>query len=160
MEVGWRASDTRELSFRAAAPEGVRASRRRVQQFLEILDGGRSVASMGAAWPGAYDLAYVLARATAVRQADRVVPGGAQLADLATDIEAGVGSSTAAWLKDEDGPSHSPRRRRSSTPACVEPGRNIALQIHGGYGFMDEFAISRRDGDPRSARARTRCSAW
>ena len=66
-KLGWRASDTRELSFRdCAVPEesllGPRG--RGFQQFLEILDGGRiSVAAMGVGLAqGAYDLAYAYAR--------------------------------------------------------------------------------------------------
>ena len=40
--------------------------------------------------------------------------------------------------------SRSRPRRRSSTPAsCRTAPSNWALQIHGGYGYMDEYAISR-----------------
>ena len=40
--------------------------------------------------------------------------------------------------------SRSPRRRRSSTPGSSRTASsNAALQIHGGYGFMEEFAIAR-----------------
>src|SRR5204862_7372645 len=50
-KLGWRASDTRELSFRdCAVPEGNLLGPRGegFRQFLEILDGGRiSVAAMG-----------------------------------------------------------------------------------------------------------------
>jgi butyryl-CoA dehydrogenase len=71
-KMGWRASDTRELSFAdAAVPEthllGPRG--RGLRQFLTILDGGRiSVAalSVGLAW-GAYDEAQ---NADCVRSAD------------------------------------------------------------------------------------------
>lgn len=61
-KMGWRASDTRELSFRdCAVPEsnllGERG--RGFRQFLEILDGGRiSIAAMGVGLAqGAYELA-------------------------------------------------------------------------------------------------------
>ena len=80
-KMGWRASDTRELSFAdAAVPEenllGPRGEG--YHQFLTILDGGRiSVAalSVGLAM-GAYDeaLAYAQERAR-VRPADQQVPG-------------------------------------------------------------------------------------
>src|SRR3989442_15107683 len=66
-KLGWRASDTRELSFKdCAVPEenllGPRG--KGFQQFLEILDGGRiSVAAMGVGLTqGAYDPAYAYAR--------------------------------------------------------------------------------------------------
>src|SRR5215203_4922866 len=62
-KLGWKASDTRELSFRdVTVPEenllGPRGQG--FHQFLEILDGGRiSVAAMGVGLAqGAYDLAY------------------------------------------------------------------------------------------------------
>ena len=119
------------------------------KQFLEILDGGRiSVAAMGVGLAqGAYDLAYAYAlerqqfgKPIASFQAVQF-----QLADMATEIEAGRALVyQAAWLKDEGRRSRSRRRRRSSTPALLSNrAANIALQIHGGYGFMDEFAISR-----------------
>src|SRR5207253_11347115 len=60
--LGWRASDTRELSFKdVSVPEGSLLGPRGqgFQQFLQILDGGRiSVAAMGIGLAqGAYDLA-------------------------------------------------------------------------------------------------------
>src|SRR5215211_2406136 len=66
-KLGWRASDTRELSFKdCVVPEenllGPRG--KGFQQFLEILDGGRvSVAAMGVGLAqGAYDLAFAYAQ--------------------------------------------------------------------------------------------------
>jgi len=61
-KLGWRASDTRELSFKdVAVPEGnlLGPRGRGFNQFMEILDGGRiSVAAMGVGLAqGAYDLA-------------------------------------------------------------------------------------------------------
>ena len=66
-KLGWRASDTRELSFRdCAVPEGNLLGERGkgFTQFLEILDGGRiSVGAMGVGLAqGAYDLAFAYAR--------------------------------------------------------------------------------------------------
>ena len=68
------------------------------------------------------------------------------LADMATEIEAGRQLVyRAAWLKDQGKDVRaSPPRRRSSTPGLLSNRAvNAALQIHGGYGFMEEFAISR-----------------
>src|SRR5205807_3344008 len=66
-KLGWRASDTRELSFQGArVPEGNLLGPRGegFRQFLQILDGGRiSVAAMGVGLAqGAYDLAFSYAR--------------------------------------------------------------------------------------------------
>src|SRR5262249_35162693 len=65
-KLGWRASDTRELSFAGArVPEanllGPRGAG--LRQFFEILSGGRiSVASMGVGLAqGCYDLAFAYA---------------------------------------------------------------------------------------------------
>ena len=66
-KLGWRASDTRELSFKdVRVPEGnlLGGRGKGFQQFLEILDGGRiSVAAMGVGLAqGAYDLAFKYAQ--------------------------------------------------------------------------------------------------
>src|SRR5205823_6029410 len=66
-KLGWRASDTRELSFHdCAVPEANLLGERGkgFRQFLEILDGGRiSVAAMGVGLAqGAYDLALAYAK--------------------------------------------------------------------------------------------------
>ena len=151
-KLGWRASDTRELSFRdCAVPEenllGPRG--RGFQQFLEILDGGRiSVAAMGVGLAqGAYDLAYAYAkereqfgRPIAEFQAVQF-----QLADMATEIEAGRALTyKAAWVKDQGRPfGREAAMAKLYTGELAHRVVNHALQIHGGYGFMEEFAISR-----------------
>jgi short-chain 2-methylacyl-CoA dehydrogenase len=151
-KMGWRASDTRELSFRdCRVPEGNLLGERGAgfRQFMEILDGGRiSVAAMGVGLAqGAYDLAYAYAqdreqfgRPIAKFQAVRF-----KLADLATEIEAGRGLVyRAAWLKDEGRPfAREAAMAKLYTGELSNRAANWALQIHGGYGFMDEYAISR-----------------
>jgi short-chain 2-methylacyl-CoA dehydrogenase len=151
-KLGWRASDTRELSFRdCEVPEGnlLGPRGRGFQQFLEILDGGRiSVAAMGVGLAqGAYDLAHAYAkdreqfgRPIAEFQAVQF-----KLADMATEIEAGRALTyKAAWLKDQDRPfGLEAAMAKLYTGELAHRVVNDALQIHGGYGFMDEFAISR-----------------
>src|SRR5213075_529062 len=95
-KLGWRASDTRELSFRdCAVPEGNLLGPRGqgFQQFLEILDGGRiSVGAMGVGLAqGAYDLAYAYAqqRQQFGRPISKFQAVQFRLADMATEIEAG-----------------------------------------------------------------------
>ncbi|MDQ3777489.1 MAG: acyl-CoA dehydrogenase family protein [Actinomycetota bacterium] len=151
-KLGWRASDTRELAFRdARVPEanllGPRG--RGFQQFLEILDGGRiSVAAMGVGLAqGAYDLAAAYARDR--RQFGRPIAKFQAvqfaLADMATEIEAGRNMVyKAAWLKDEGRPfAKEAAMAKLYTGELSHRAANAALQIHGGYGFMDESAISR-----------------
>ena len=151
-KLGWRASDTRELSFKdAAVPEANLLGPRGkgFQQFLEILDGGRiSVAAMGVGLTqGAYDLAYAYAKE---RQQFGKPIGKFQavqfkLADMATELEAGRNLVyKAAWLKDQGRDfALAAAQAKLYTGELSNRAVNWALQIHGGYGYMDEYAISR-----------------
>ena len=119
------------------------------RQFLDILDGGRiSVAAMGVGLAqGAYDLALAYAKERhAVRQPIASFQAiQFQLADMATEIDAGRQLVyRAAWLKDEEKPfALEAAQAKLYTGLLSNRAVNAALQIHGGYGFMDEFAISR-----------------
>ena len=151
-KLGWRASDTRELSFKdAAVPEGNLLGPRGngFHQFLEILDGGRiSVAAMGVGLAqGAYDLAYAytrerqqFGRPIATFQAVQF-----RLADMATEIEAGRNLVyKAAWLKDQGREfALAAAQAKLYTGELSNRVANWALQLHGGYGYMEEYAISR-----------------
>jgi len=151
-KLGWRASDTRELSFQGArVAEGNLLGPRGqgFQQFLEILDGGRiSVAAMGVGLAqGAYDLAYAYAkeREQFGKPIAKFQPVQDKLVDMATEIEAARALVyKAAWEKDQGRDF-----RRAAAMAKLFSGElshraaNWSLQIHGGYGFMDEYAISR-----------------
>jgi short-chain 2-methylacyl-CoA dehydrogenase len=151
-KLGWRASDTRELSFAGCAvPEdhllGPRG--KGFQQFLEILDGGRiSLAAMGVGLAqGAYDLssAYAQERQQFGKPIARFQAVQFKLADMATEIEAGRALVyRAAWLKDEGRPfALAAAQAKLYTGELSNRVVNAALQIHGGYGFMEESAISR-----------------
>jgi len=151
-KLGWRASDTRELSFEdAAVPEGNLLGPRGegFQQFLEILDGGRiSVAAMGVGLAqGAYDLAYAYARERAQfgRPISKFQAVQFRLADMATELEAGRNMVyKAAWLKDQGRDfALAAAQAKLYTGELSNRVVNWALQIHGGYGYMDEYAISR-----------------
>jgi short-chain 2-methylacyl-CoA dehydrogenase len=151
-KLGWRASDTRELSFRdVRVPEGNLLGPRGkgFQQFLEILDGGRiSVAAMGVGLAqGAYDLAasYAQERQQFGKPIARFQAVQFQLADMATEIEAGRALVyKAAWLKDQGRPfAKEAAMAKLYTGELSNRAANASLQIHGGYGFMDEYAISR-----------------
>src|SRR5262249_21364943 len=119
------------------------------RQFLEILDGGRiSVAAMGLGLAqGAYDLASGYARER--RQFGRPIATFQAvqfaLADMATEIEAARHLVyRAAWLKDQGRPfAKEAAMAKLYTGELSHRVANHALQIHGGYGYMDEFAISR-----------------
>jgi short-chain 2-methylacyl-CoA dehydrogenase len=151
-KLGWRASDTRELSFQGCAvPEGNLLGERGqgFRQFLEILDGGRiSVAAMGVGLAqGAYDLAhaYALEREQFGKPIASFQAIQFQLADMAVEIEAGRALVyKASWLKDEGRDfALEAAMAKLYTGELSHRVVNTALQIHGGYGFMDESAISR-----------------
>jgi alkylation response protein AidB-like acyl-CoA dehydrogenase len=151
-KLGWHASDTRELSFEnCRVPEGnlLGGRGKGFQQFMEILDGGRiSVASMGVGLAqGAYDLAFAYAqeRQQFGRPISKFQAIQFQLADMATEIEAGRQLVyRAAWLKDQGKPfALAAAQAKLYTGLLSNRVVNSALQIHGGYGFMNEFAISR-----------------
>jgi short-chain 2-methylacyl-CoA dehydrogenase len=157
-KMGWRASDTRELSFvDASIPEenllGERG--RGLHQFLTILDGGRiSVAalSVGLAW-GAYDeaLRYAKERRQFGRPIAKFQAIAFKLADMVTEIEhAKLMVLKAAWEKDRGADFV-----LSASLAKLYSGEmsrrvvNEAVQIHGGYGFMDEYPVSRMYRDQK-----------
>jgi len=151
-KLGWRASDTRELSFKeCTVPEanllGPRAEGFR--QFLEILDGGRiSVAAMGVGLAqGAYDLAYAYAheRKQFGQQIAKFQAVQFKLADMATEIEAGrTMVYKAAWLKDQGRDfGLAAAQAKLYTGELSNRAVNWSLQIHGGYGYMDEYPVSR-----------------
>jgi alkylation response protein AidB-like acyl-CoA dehydrogenase len=151
-KLGWKASDTRELSFQGVrVPEGNLLGPRGegFTQFLQILDGGRiSVAAMGVGLAqGCYDLAFAYAkeRQQFGKPISKFQAVQQKLVDMATEIEAARNLVyKAAWEKDQGRDFG-----RTAAMAKLYSGElshraaNWALQIHGGYGFMDEYAISR-----------------
>ena len=151
-KLGWHASDTRELAFKdCAVPEANLLGPRGegFRQFMEILDGGRiSVAAMGVGLAqGAYDLAYAYAqeRQQFGKPIAKFQAVQFQLADMSAEIEAGRQLVyRAAWLKDAGKPfGLAAAQAKLYTGLLSNRVVNAALQIHGGYGFTEEFAISR-----------------
>jgi alkylation response protein AidB-like acyl-CoA dehydrogenase len=151
-KMGWRSSDTRELVFSGCrVPEanllGPRGNGFR--QFLEILDGGRiSVAALGlGAAQGAYEmsLAYAREREQFGRPIGKFQAIAFKLADMATEIEAARHLVyKAAWLKDAGRDfAQVAAMAKLYTGELSRRVCNEAVQIHGGYGFMDEYPVSR-----------------
>ena len=151
-KMGWNASDTRPLVFEdCRVPEenllGPRGAG--FKQFLQILDGGRiGVAAMGVGLAqGALDeaLAYAKERQAFGKSISKYQLIQAKLADLATEIEAArLLTYKAALLKDEGEPftltaaQAKLKTGRLAVRACEE-----AVQIHGGYGFIEEYPVCR-----------------
>ena len=170
-KLGWRASDTRELSFRSCAvPEGnlLGERGRGFGQFMEILDGGRiSVAAMGVGLAqGAYDLA--LAYAKERQQFGRPIASFQaiqfQLADMATEIEAGRQLVyRAAWLKDAGKPFALAAAQAKLFTGLLSnrvvergPPDPRRLRVHGG---VRDLAPLPRPEDPRDRRGHERGAA-
>jgi butyryl-CoA dehydrogenase len=157
-KMGWRASDTRELSFAdAAVPEenllGVRG--RGLKQFLTVLDGGRiSVAALSAGLAeGAFDEAfrYAQERRQFGQPIAKFQATQFKLADMKMEIEhAKLMILKAAWEKDQ-GRDFSLSASLAKLYAGEVSRRvvNEAVQIHGGYGFMDEYPVSRMYRDQK-----------
>jgi short/branched chain acyl-CoA dehydrogenase len=151
-KLGWRASDTRELSFQGVrVPEGNLLGPRGegFSQFLTILDGGRiSVAAMGVGLAqGAYDLAFAYAqeREQFGKPISKFQAVQEKLVNMATEIEAArILVWKAAWEKDQGRPfARTAAMAKLFSGELSHRAANWSLQIHGGYGFMDEYAISR-----------------
>ena len=151
-KMGWRASDTHELSFAdARVPEGNLLGPRGegFHQFLTILDGGRiSVAALSVGLAQACldaSLKYANERTQFGRPIAKFEAISFMLADMATRIEmARLMTYKAAWLKDRGRDF-----RMAAGMAKLFAGEtatlcaNHAVQIHGGYGIMEEYPVAR-----------------
>jgi alkylation response protein AidB-like acyl-CoA dehydrogenase len=151
-KLGWRASDTRELSFAAArVPEenllGPRGQG--FKQFLQILDGGRiGVAAMGLGLAqGALDeaIAYATERRAFGQPISEFQTIQATIADIAPAIEAArLLTYRAATLKDRGEPfSLTAAQAKLKTGRLAVRAAEEAVQIHGGYGYIEEYPVCR-----------------
>jgi alkylation response protein AidB-like acyl-CoA dehydrogenase len=151
-KMGWNASDTRPLTFDGCrVPEGNLLGGRGegFRQFLHVLDIGRiGVAAMGVGLAqGALDqaLAYARERRAFGKPISKFQAIQAKLADMATEIEAArLLTYKAARLKDA-GRSFT----MTAAQAKLKTGRlavrctEEAVQIHGGYGYIEEYPVCR-----------------
>ncbi len=151
-KMGWNASDTHPLSFDGCrVPEsnllGPRGNG--LRQFLEILDGGRiGVAAMGLGLAqGALDeaLSYARERHAFGQPIARFQTIQAKLADIATEIEAArLLTYKAALLKDHGRPfTLTAAQAKLKTGRLAVRATEEAVQIHGGYGYIEEYPVCR-----------------
>jgi short/branched chain acyl-CoA dehydrogenase len=151
-KMGWNASDTRPLTFTdCRVPEqnvlGPRGQG--FKQFLHILDIGRiGVAAMGVGLAqGALDeaLAYAKERKAFGKPISKFQAIQAKLADMSAEIEAARLLVYKAALEKDAGRNFT----LTAAQAKLKTGRlavrcsEEAVQIHGGYGFIEEYPVCR-----------------
>ncbi len=157
----WRGSDTAELAFADCfVPDenmlGARGAGSR--QMLETLDSGRlSIAAMGLGCAqGAFDeaLAYAGQRQQFGRPIIKFQVNSFKLADMALKCElARTLLYKACWLRDTGQPFE--KEAAMSKLYCSEIAGQVsdeAVQLHGGYGLMKEYAVERFYRDSRLLR--------
>jgi len=151
-KLGWHASDTRELVFAdARVPEenllGARGEG--FKNFLIILDAGRvAIGALAVGLTqGCVDMCVSYAKER--KQFGKPIADfqaiAFKLADMSMSADLGrLAVYRAAWLHDEGLPfkREASMAKLYASEAAVTAARE-AIQIHGGYGFMDEFAVSR-----------------
>ncbi|MEA2317449.1 MAG: short-chain 2-methylacyl-CoA dehydrogenase, partial [Solirubrobacteraceae bacterium] len=151
-KMGWNASDTRPLTFTdCRVPEenllGPRGAG--FKQFLHILDVGRiGVAAMGIGLAqGALDeaLKYAKERRAFGRPISKFQAIQGKLADISTEIEAArLLTYKAAYLKDQGRPfSLTAAQAKLKSGRLAVRATEEAVQIHGGYGYIEEYPVCR-----------------
>ncbi|HEY8304957.1 MAG TPA: acyl-CoA dehydrogenase family protein [Solirubrobacteraceae bacterium] len=151
-KMGWNASDTRPLTFaECRVPETNLLGERGqgFKQFLHILDIGRiGVAAMGVGLAqGALDeaLAYAKERRAFGKPISKFQAIQAKLADMSSEIEAARLLVYKAAREKDAGRNFT----LTAAQAKLKTGRlavrcaEEAVQIHGGYGFIEEYPVCR-----------------
>ncbi|HEX8082871.1 MAG TPA: acyl-CoA dehydrogenase family protein [Solirubrobacteraceae bacterium] len=151
-KMGWNASDTRPLMFEdCRVPEAnlLGPQGNGFKQFLHILDIGRiGVAAMGVGLAqGALDqaLAYAKERRAFGQSISKFQAIQAKLADMSTEIAAARLLVYKAALEKDGGRNFT----LTAAQAKLKTGRlavratEEAVQIHGGYGYIEEYPVCR-----------------
>jgi len=151
-KMGWKASDTRPLAFEdCMVPEQNILGQRGdgFKQFMQILEAGRiaiAAVSVGLAQACLDEaLSYAKERKQFGKPLSKFQATQFKLADMATEIElARLMYYKAAWLLMQN-KSYTREASMAKLFASETAKRaaDQAIQIHGGYGFMDEYPVSR-----------------
>jgi short/branched chain acyl-CoA dehydrogenase len=151
-KVGWRASDTHELAFNdcRVPEENLLGERGKgFAQFLKTLDDGRiavGALSVGLA-QGCLDesVKYATERQAFGRPIGTFQGLQFKIADMKVAVEtARLATYRAAWLKDmgRSYKAEAALAKLYASEIAVTCARE-AVQVHGGYGFMEEFPVAR-----------------
>jgi butyryl-CoA dehydrogenase len=151
-KLGWHASDTHELSFAEChvPEENLLGERGRgYAQFLEILDEGRvAIAALSVGLAQACldaSVSYAKERSAFGREIGSYEAVQFKVADMKVAVEnTRLAVRRAAWLRDAGRPfkAEAAIAKLSASEAAVDAARD-AVQIHGGYGFMEELPVAR-----------------
>lgn len=157
-KMGWHHSDTHGLSFSdCRVPQENLLGRRGdgLRNFLSILDDGRiAIAALAVGLAqGCLDecLQYAGERFAFGRAIGGYQAVSFKIADMATRIElARTAYLKAAWLKSKGRPytQHAAMAKLSASETAVEVARD-AVQVHGGYGYIEEFPVCRHFRDSK-----------
>jgi short/branched chain acyl-CoA dehydrogenase len=151
-KLGWRASDTHELSFNdCRVPEGNLLGERGkgYAQFLKTLDDGRI--AVGALAVGLAQgcleesLKYSLERRAFNRPIGSFQALQFKIADMKVAVEtARLATYRAAWLRDQGRPykAEAALAKLHASEIAVTCARE-AVQVHGGYGYMEDLPVAR-----------------
>ena len=151
-KMGWNASDTRPLAFEdCRVPEDNLVGPRGhgFKQFLQTLDGGRiGVSAMGVGLAqGALDeaLRYARERIAFGQPISKYQTIQAKLADMSTEIEAARLLTYKAAREKDAGRSFSltAAKAKLKTGRLAVKASEEAVQIHGGYGYIEEYPVCR-----------------
>ena len=157
-KLGWRSSDTHELSFEGAASRRSTCSAsagKGLAQCLAALDDGRiSIAALSVGLAqGCLDasVAYAKEREAFGRPIGAYEAIAFKLADMRATIEAArLLTYRAAWLKDQGRPytTEAAIAKLRASETAVDVARE-AIQVHGGYGYTEEFPVARAYRDAK-----------
>jgi short/branched chain acyl-CoA dehydrogenase len=151
-KVGWRASDTHEVVLQACrVPQGNLLGRpgRGLAQVLEVLDDGRiAMAAMAVGLArGCLEesVRYASEREAFGRPIGAFEALQFSIVDMKVAVETGrLAYLKAAWLKDRGRPyaAEAALAKLHASEAAVDCART-AVQVHGGYGYMEESPVAR-----------------
>lgn len=157
-KMGWRHSDTHELAFndcRVPAENLLGERGDGYKNFLKILDDGRiAIAALAVGLAqGCVDecLKYVHERHAFGRPIGSFQGLQFKIADMAMKTDFGRQAyHRAAWLKERGRPykKEAAMAKLFASEAAVDVARD-AVQIHGGYGYMEEFSVCRHFRDSK-----------
>ena len=151
-KMGWKASDTRPLTFEdcVVPEENVLGKHGEgFRQFMQILDSGRiaiAALSVGLAQACLDEaLRYAKERKQFGKPISSFQAIQFKLADMAMEIElARLMYYKAAWLHVLGQPyTREASMAKLFASETAKRAADQAVQIHGGYGFMDEYPVSR-----------------